>query len=74
MRIGEGEAYAFSPDARWALTLKTPERRQVVLVPTGAGEPRTVDVGNLTSGWANWFPDGKKVLLSASEPGRGARL
>ena len=45
-----------------------------MLVPTGAGEPRTLDVGNLTCGWANWFPDGKRILLSGSEPGRGARL
>jgi eukaryotic-like serine/threonine-protein kinase len=74
VRIADGEGYAFSPDARWALTLKTPERRQIVLVPTGAGEPRAVDVGNLTCGWANWFPDGKRILLSASEPGRGVRL
>jgi len=43
-------------------------------VPTGAGEPRTLDVGNLTCRWANWFPDGKRILLNASEPGRGSRL
>ena len=74
VRIAEGEGYAFSPDGRWALTLKIPERRQVVLVPTGAGEPRTLDLGNLTCGWANWFPDGKRILLAAGEPGRGVRL
>ena len=74
VRLADGEAYSLSPDGRWALTLKTPERRQIVLVPTGAGEPRILDVGNLTTGWGNWFPDGKTILLDASEPGRGARL
>jgi WD40 repeat protein/predicted Ser/Thr protein kinase len=73
VRIGEGEACSLSPDGRWALTLKGSERRPV-LVPTGAGEPRTLDVGNLTCRWANWFPDGKRILLNASEPGRGSRL
>ena len=74
VRLADGEAFGFSPDGRWALTLKTPERRQVVLVPTGAGEPRTLDLGNLTCGWASWFPDGKRLLLAANEPGRAARL
>ena len=45
VRIADGEAYGFSPDGRWALTLKTPERRQVVLVPTGPASP-----GRSTSG------------------------
>ena len=74
IRIGEGEGYGFSPDGRWALTLKLPERRPIVLVPTGAGEPRTLDIGNLTCRWANWFPDGKRLLLAANEPKRGSRL
>jgi serine/threonine protein kinase/Tol biopolymer transport system component len=74
VRIAEGEGYAFSPDGRWALTVRIPERRKVVLVPTGAGEPKTLDLGEVTCGWANWFPDGKQLLLAASEPGRGVRL
>jgi dipeptidyl aminopeptidase/acylaminoacyl peptidase len=74
VRIADGESYGLSPDGRWALTLKTPERRRIVIVPTGAGEPRTLDLGQLTCGWANWFPDGKRALLAASEPGRGSRL
>ena len=74
MRLADGESFGLSPDGRWALTVKTPERRKVVIVPTGAGEPRAIDLGQLTCGWANWFPDGKRVLLGASEPGRGSRL
>ncbi len=74
VRIADGESFGLSPDGRWALTLKTPERRRIVIVPTGAGEPQTIELGGLTVGWANWFPDGKRFLLGASEPGRGARL
>ncbi len=74
VRIGEGEAYALSPDGRWAVTTKIPDRRPITLIPTGAGEPKTVDIGNLTCQWANWFPDGKRILIMGSEPGRGSRL
>ncbi len=24
--------------------------------------------------WARWFPDGKRILFSADEPGKGVRL
>jgi eukaryotic-like serine/threonine-protein kinase len=74
VRIGDGEAYAFSPDGRWALTAKLPERRPLILLPTGAGEPRPLPIGDLTCQWANWFPDGRRIVVSASEPGRGTRL
>ena len=74
VRIGDGEAYAFSPDGRWALTGKLPERRSLILLPTGAGESREIPTGGLNCQWANWFPDGRRIVMSASEPGRGSRL
>jgi Tol biopolymer transport system component/predicted Ser/Thr protein kinase len=74
VRLGEGEGYGFSPDGRWALTVKLPDRRPVTLLPTGAGEAKTVDIGNLTCQWANWLPDGKGFVFSGNEPGHGARL
>jgi dipeptidyl aminopeptidase/acylaminoacyl peptidase len=74
VRIGEGEGYGLSPDGRLALTVKLPERRPITLLPTGAGEPKTLDIGELTCQWANWFPDGRRILIMGSEPGRGARL
>src|SRR5262249_34724294 len=74
VRIGDGEAYALSPDGRWALTVKLPERHPITLLPTGAGEPRTVEIGNLTCQWARFLPDGHRLLLGANESGRGPRL
>jgi dipeptidyl aminopeptidase/acylaminoacyl peptidase/predicted Ser/Thr protein kinase len=74
VRLADGEGYGFSPDGRWALTAKLPERRPIMLVPTGAGEPKTLDIGNLAFGWGNWFPDGRRILIGANEPGRGPRL
>jgi eukaryotic-like serine/threonine-protein kinase len=74
VRLADGEGYGLSPDGRWALTARLPDRKPVILVPTGPGEPKTLDIGNLAFGWANWFPDGRRVLLGANEPGRGPRL
>jgi len=74
VRIGDGEGYGLSPDGKWAVTTKLPDRRPITLIPTGAGEPKTLDIGNLICQWANWFPDGKRILIMGSEPGRGSRL
>jgi len=74
VRLADGEGYGLSPDGRWVLGLKPPDRRVVLLVPTGAGEPKTLDIGNLAFAWGNWFPDGRRVLIGANEPGRGPRL
>ena len=74
VRIGDGEGYGISPDGRWALTTKLPERQPITLLPIGAGEPKTVDIGGLICQWANWFPDGRHILIQGTEPGRGSRL
>jgi Tol biopolymer transport system component len=74
VRIGDGEGYGISPDGKWAVTVRLPDRHPLVLLPTGAGESRTVDIGALTCQWANWFPDGRRILMAANESGRGARL
>ncbi len=74
VRLADGEGYGLSPDGRWALAAKLPERRPITLVPTGAGEPKTLDIGNLAFGWGNWFPDGRRILIGGNEPGRGPRL
>ncbi len=74
IRLGDGEGYGFSPDGRWAVTVKLPDRRPIFLLPTGAGEVQTVDIGNLTCQWATWLPDGKGLVFAGNEPGHGARL
>ncbi len=74
VRIGEGEGYGFSPDGKSAVTSKLPERRTIAVVPIGAGETKPLELGSLTCQWANWFPDGKRLLLNATEPGHGFRL
>jgi Tol biopolymer transport system component len=75
VRLGEGAGVDLSPDGRWALAfLGGSAESKVVLLPTGAGEPRTVASVPLVVQWGAWFPDGKRVLLTGSQPGHAARL
>ncbi|HEY1252371.1 MAG TPA: protein kinase [Thermoanaerobaculia bacterium] len=74
VRLGDGEGYGFSPDGKWVVTVRIPERHAIVLVPIGAGEPKTIEMGNLTCQWAAWFPDDRRILVNGNEPGHGSRL
>ncbi len=76
VRLGEGRAFGLSPDGRWALTAPLEaEGARLVLLPTGAGQPRDVDAQGLERcQWAGWFPDGKRLLLLGNEPGRPLRM
>jgi Tol biopolymer transport system component len=74
VRLGDGEGYGISPDGKWAVTVKLPDRRSIALLPIGPGEARTVDVGDLTCQWAGWFPDGRRLVITGNAPGRGPRL
>jgi hypothetical protein len=73
VRLGEGDAQGLSPDGKWALAIVyTP--LQVLLYPTGPGQPLHLPHGNLeTIQAARWFPDGKHVLVEGNEPGKALR-
>jgi Tol biopolymer transport system component len=76
IRLGEGKATALSPDGRWALAIRveqTPHR--LIALPTRAGEPVHLAAGSLERyDWAMFFPDGRRLLLAASEPGGKIQL
>jgi eukaryotic-like serine/threonine-protein kinase len=75
VRIGEGEPEALSPDGKWALSIARPTSDpQLVAYPTGAGEPRLLPRDGLTVEMVDWAPDGKRVVFSAKERGRGVRI
>ena len=66
------------PFARWevgAAIVRPASNAQAVLYPTGAGEPNRLLAEGLTvQPDVDFLPDGKRILLTASEPGRGPRL
>ena len=72
--LGEGGAVSLSPDGKWAIAQSQESPSQFRLLPTGAGEPRDLTKDNINHSWAHWFPDGKRILFTADEPGKGVRF
>jgi eukaryotic-like serine/threonine-protein kinase len=72
--LGEGGAVSLSPDGKWAIAQSQDSPSQFKLLPTGAGEPRDLTKDNINHSWAHWFPDGKRLLFAADEPGKGVRF
>ena len=74
-RLGGGSALALSPDQEWALVKTRSPHSQLILLPTGKGEPLPLQHGGLNhQPWASWFPCGKRFIFVGNEPGRGSRL
>jgi dipeptidyl aminopeptidase/acylaminoacyl peptidase len=74
VHLGEGYAMGLSPDGKWALSGRTDFADRLVLLPVGAGQSRVVKAEGLDLINAEWFPDGKRILLSAAQHGRPPRL
>ena len=74
VRLGDGNAFALSPDGEWILA--TPATgKGFLLLPSGAGQPRVIEIGNLgVTLRGGFFPDGKAIYFKASAPGRPLRL
>jgi Tol biopolymer transport system component len=72
VRIGEGVGLAISPDAKWVVT-QPAKGGPLSLVPTGAGEARQLTHDNVSYQFVSWLADGKQLLASGIEPGRGVR-
>jgi eukaryotic-like serine/threonine-protein kinase len=76
VRLGEGEALALSPDGQWAIVDHPHDRGplQLFLVPTGAGSQRQLTSGELNPYHPDWLPDGKAILFTGRQKGRGPRV
>ncbi len=74
IRLGAGGTEAFSPDGAWALSITGTAEPQIVLLPTGVGEPRALSREGVDPFNADFLPDGKQIVFTASEAGRGTRL
>ena len=79
VRLGEGLALAISPDGKWVLTcLMLSKPPQIVLLPTGAGEPRSFPNDSIDHAhfeeFAAFLPDGKRIVFVGHEPGRPTRV
>ena len=69
VRLGEGFGAGLSPEGKWAFVLIGSTPMRYMLLPTGAGEPRPVDLGPIEISPGNirsviWHPDGRALVLT----------
>ncbi len=76
VRLGDGIPMALSPDGAWVVSFVPTTPQKVQLLPTGPGQPRTLDLGPISSVAvsASWMPDGRHVLVAGNLPGRSPGL
>ena len=75
VRLGDGRGLSLSPDGRHALVVTSAGSKQsLVLLPTGAGQARTIPTSLVAVEEASWFADGRRILAGGAEPGQARRL
>ncbi|HEX8171368.1 MAG TPA: protein kinase [Thermoanaerobaculia bacterium] len=75
VRLGDGTTEALSPDGKWVLSIPRNQKpSQVVMLPTGTGQPRQITHDRINHRNARWFPDGRAILFLGEEPGHAPRL
>lgn len=74
VRIGEGGAAALSPDKKWVIIYTPTSPAQLRLLPTGAGETKSLINDSIAHQDARWLPDGKHFVFGGSEVGKGVRF
>jgi predicted Ser/Thr protein kinase len=66
VRLGEGLPLAgFSPDGKWVPVQVPGRRAELLLLPTGAGQPRVFSFGEVHPSGALWCPNGRRLLVAA---------
>jgi Tol biopolymer transport system component len=75
IRLGETGGGSFSPDARRVVTIVQNSSPPILkLLPVGPGETKSVKPEGLESRYAYWFPDGRRLLVNARQPGHRFRI
>jgi hypothetical protein len=73
VRLGEGQAAALSTDGRWVLSQPSDPAETFTLLPTGPGQPRTLEHKGIAalSNAGQFLPDSKRIVF-LGRSGKGA--
>jgi serine/threonine protein kinase len=66
VRLGDGDPLALSPDGNWALVSPMDSPRELTLLPTGPGSPRTFK--GVRADWGVFLPGGRTLLVGGVDP------
>ncbi len=72
VRLGDGDPMDLSADGKWAISRTVASPNQLMLLPTGTGEPRQLTHSQTTHLDARWLSDGR-IVCTGSEPGHRER-
>lgn len=67
VRLGDNDAFSISDDGKWVLATTNAEGGSLLLIPTGAGEARTIKTGDLRDTVARFLPDQHRILVLAPD-------
>jgi Tol biopolymer transport system component len=73
VKLGPGQKPDLSPDRQWALTVNI-NSDGLIIYPVGAGDTKRIALKGFNIERAFWHPNGREVLMSASNPGHGSRI
>jgi len=74
LSLGEGSALELSPDSKWVLVNVPSTPARLMIYPTGPGEPRRIDAGELEAySDGHWFGDGKSLFVCGNAAGKAPR-
>jgi Tol biopolymer transport system component len=72
---GGGYATDISPDGKWAMVILPDDPAlRVQIVPVGPGQARVLHWDGIQPRWSQWFPDGHRILMLASQSGQAEAL
>ena len=73
VHLGDGYPLGLSADGAWALA-RLHGRDGLTVLPTGAGEARTLATAPIDVWRARWFADGRRLLIEGHAPEREGRI
>jgi Tol biopolymer transport system component len=73
-RLGDGVPFSLSPDGKWAITTSGTGFDRLVLLPTGAGEPKTLQTEGMTYRAAAWIPGTQRLVFQGQAAGKPSRI
>jgi len=74
VQLGYGNRPSLSPDGKWVICIRRdPGRTRLMLLPTGPGESRYLNVEGVYFESLGWFPDSKRIIYTGTEPGHAVR-
>jgi hypothetical protein len=72
IRLGIGHAQSLSPSGLWALA-RSADNTKIFLYPTGAGQPRIIELDGLVRLSDSWLLDDERALITATFQDSGFR-